>query len=184
MSTAPILGDEIIQKFAAWKGKMGLSKAEPDQPLPERSLLKGAVAGLIGGLVATAAKSLAERVYPPRTHGEAEPPVVLAEKIAGHALPETQKVIASEAIHWGFGALTGAAYGALAEFYPAATSKEGATFGVTLASLTHESALPAMGLSADPEHQTTREHTSELATHIIYGLVTETVRSLVRKLLH
>ena len=182
MSIASAPGDEIIKSFSSWKEKFGLSK--PPEPTPEKNLLKGALAGLIGGLVASAVKSLAEKIYPPRTHGEPGPPDVLAEKIAGHPLPETQKAIASETIHWSFGALTGAAYGALAEFYPAATAKEGATFGLTLASLTHESALPAMGLSADPEHQTTREHSSELATHIIYGLVTETVRSLVRKLLH
>ena len=181
MSTASAPGDEIVKSFTTWKQKIGLSK--PAEPLPEKDLLKGAIAGLVGGLVATAAKSIAEKIYPPRTHGEPEPPDLLAEKIAGHALPEPGKTIASETIHWGFGALTGAAYGALAEFYPAATAKEGATFGLTLASLTHASALPAMGLSAEPDQQTTREHTSEIATHVIYGLVTETVRGLVRKLL-
>src|ERR1700688_2165303 len=95
-----------------------------------RSLAKGLLAGLIGGLVATAAKSLAERTYPPRTHGEPEPPDVLAEKLAEHELVGTQKNAAAEAPHWGFGALTGAAYGALAEYYPAATAKDGAGFGV------------------------------------------------------
>src|ERR1700720_4148537 len=102
-----------------------------------RSLAKGLLAGLIGGLVATAAKTLAERIYPPRTHGEPEPPDVLAEKLAGHELVGTQKEVATEAIHWGFGALTGAAYGALAEYYPAATAKDGAGFGMALSSLTH-----------------------------------------------
>ncbi|GGG88808.1 DUF1440 domain-containing protein [Edaphobacter dinghuensis] len=150
---------------------------------PAKSLLKGMVAGLIGGLVATAAKSIAERVYPPRTHGEPEPPSVLAEKLAGHELTADQKAVAAETIHWGFGALTGAAYGALAEFYPAATAKDGAGFGMALASLTHEGALPAMGLSAPPEQQTTRERTSEMASHAIFGVVTETVRRVVRKVL-
>lgn len=181
MNLTSATGDEIVDKVAQWKTKFGLRKEA--EPMPEKSLLKGAIAGLIGGLVATAAKSLAEKVYPPRTHGEPEPPAVLAEKVAGHSLAETPKTIAAETIHWSFGALTGAAYGALAEFYPAATAKEGASFGLTLASLTHGSALPAMGLSAEPQQQTTREHTSEIATHIIYGLVTETVRSIVRKLL-
>jgi putative membrane protein len=148
-----------------------------------KSLAKGLLAGLIGGLVATAAKSIAEKVYPPRTHGEPEPPVVLAEKVAGHELAGTEKEVAAEAIHWGFGALTGAAYGALAEYYPEATSKDGAAFGMALASLTHGTALPALGLSAEPEEQTTRERTSEMATHVVYGLVTETVRRFVRKLL-
>lgn len=148
-----------------------------------KSLAKGVLAGLVGGLVATAVKTLAERIYPPRTHGEPEPPAVLAEKIAGHPLHGTEKTMAVEAIHWGFGALTGAAYGALAEYYPAATAKDGASFGLALATLTHETALPALGLAAEPEQQSTREHTSEMATHVVYGMTTETVRRFVRKIL-
>ena len=57
----------------------------------EKSFAKGLLAGLVGGLVATAAKSLAEKVYPPRTEGQPEPPDVLAEKIAGHELRRTHK---------------------------------------------------------------------------------------------
>lgn len=148
-----------------------------------KSLAKGLLAGLLGGLVATAAKTFAERLYPPRTHGEPEPPAVLAERLAGHPLAGREKAVAEEAIHWGFGALTGAAYGALAEYYPLATQKDGAAFGTALASLTHGTALPAMGLSAEPEEQTTRERASELATHVMYGVVTETVRRFVRKML-
>jgi putative membrane protein len=148
-----------------------------------RSLAKGLLAGLIGGLVATAAKTFAEKIYPPRTHGEPEPPAVLAGKIAGHELAGTQKAVAVETIHWGFGALAGAAYGALAEYYPQATAKDGAGFGMALTSLTHGTALPALGLSAEPEDQTTRERTSEMATHVVYGMVTETVRRAVRTIL-
>jgi putative membrane protein len=148
-----------------------------------RSLAKGLLAGLIGGLIATAAKTLAERIYPPRTHGEPEPPDVMAEKLVGHELVGMQKEVATEAIHWGFGALTGAAYGALAEYYPAATTKDGAGFGMALSSLTHGTMLPAMGLSAEPEEQTARERTSEMASHVVYGVVTETVRRVVRRML-
>jgi len=149
----------------------------------QQRLLKGLLAGLIAGLVATAAKTLAERFYPPRTHGEPEPEELLAERIAGHPLDGRTKEIAGGAIQWGYGALTGAAYGALAEFYPAATSKEGASFGMALMTLTHEKALPAMGLVADPEDQTFREQSSEAASHVLYGVVTEKVRGFVRKLL-
>lgn len=146
-----------------------------------RSLAKGIAAGIIAGLVATAAKSLAEKIFPPRTHGEPEPPEVLAEKIAGHQLSPVTKHVAAETIHWTFGAATGAAYGALAEFYPAATARDGATFGMTLAALTHEGALPALGLSAPPEEQTAREKYSEIATHVVFGVVAETVRRTIRK---
>jgi putative membrane protein len=150
--------------------------------MEERSVIKGLIAGVIAGIVATAAKTLAEKMYPPRTHGEPEPPELLAEQVAGHRMDHATKVAASEAIHWGFGAAAGAAYGVLAEFYPAATAKQGATFGLVLMTLTHETALPAMGLSA-PEDQTEREHTSEAATHVLYGVVAEKVRGTVRGLL-
>src|SRR5258705_12348288 len=99
-----------------------------------RSLAKGLLAGLIGGLVATAAKTLAERIYPPRTHEEPEPPDVLAEKVAGHELVGAQKEIAVAAIHLGFGAMSGAADGACAGDYPAATGKDVAGFGCALGS--------------------------------------------------
>jgi putative membrane protein len=157
--------------------------SETEIETPQRSLAKGLIAGLIGGLVGTLAKSLAERMFPPRTHGEPEPPEVLAEQVAGHPLDSGTKAVAAEAIHWGFGAAVGAAYGALAEYYPAATAKEGASFGMALEALTHESALPALGLSANSEDQTTRERASEMTSHVVYGVTTETVRSLVRKIL-
>lgn len=149
----------------------------------QRSLAKGLLAGLIAGLVATAAKSIAEKLYPPHVSGEREPPQILAEEIAGHPLNEATSSAASEAIHWGFGAAVGAAYGALAEYYPAATDKEGATFGLALMTLTHETALPAMGLLAAVEDQSPREQTSEAASHLLYGVVAERVRSFVRGML-
>ena len=138
---------------------------------------------MVAGLAATAAKSLAERMFPPRVHGEPEPPEALAEKVAGHALDRETKTHAGQAIHWGFGAAAGAAYGALAEYYPAATDKEGASFGLALMTLTHGTALPAMGLAEEVEEQTTRERTSEATSHLVYGLVAERVRSFVRSML-
>jgi putative membrane protein len=149
----------------------------------DRSLAKGLIAGLIGGLVGTLAKTFAERMFPPRTHGEPEPTEVLAEQVAGHALAQSDRVIAAEGIQWGFGAAVGAAYGALVEYYPEASAKEGATFGIALEALTHEGALPALGLSAEPEEQTPREHASEITSHVVYGIATEMVRGFVRKFL-
>jgi putative membrane protein len=149
----------------------------------KRSIWKGLLAGAVAGLVATAAKSMAEKFYPPRTHGEPNPPEEMAEKIAGHSLDEDTRETAAEAIHWGFGIAAGAAYGAAAEFFPMVADKGGATFGLTLMALTHDSALPAMGLSAELQDQTPREHTSEAASHVIFGVVAERVRSLTRGLM-
>lgn len=149
----------------------------------EPSFWKGLVAGLVAGVAATAAKTLAEKLYPPRVHGEPEPPELLSERVAGHHLNDPTKHLASESIHWGFGTAAGAFYGTLAEFYPAVTSKEGANFGLTLMALTHEGVLPAIGLGAPVEQQSEREQTSEAATHLIYGVVAERVRSIVRDIL-
>lgn len=150
---------------------------------PTQNLLKGAVAGLIGGLIATAAKSAAEKLYPPRTHGEPEPPAVLAEKLGQPTVETPTKKAVEESIHWTFGALAGAAYGVIAELYPQVTAKGGATFGLALMTVTHEGALPALGLAAAPTEQEPREKRSEMATHVVYGVVCETVRGLVRKAL-
>ncbi len=150
---------------------------------PTHHLVKGAIAGLVGGLVATAAKTAAEKLYPPRTHGEADPTHVAAEKLGAGTLPTTEKKVASESIHWAFGALTGAAYGVMAELYPAVTAKNGVTFGMALMAFAHEGALPSLGLSAPPSEQEPREQRSEMVTHVVYGVVTETVRAIVRKVI-
>ena len=174
------MSDNIILDFIERKIAQPVEQ-QAHEHVGDKSLAKGLIAGLLAGVVATAAKSVAEKIYPPRTHGEPEPPVVLAEKIAGHELAETPKAVAAETIHWAFGAAAGAAYGVLAEFYPAATARQGTNFGMTLMALTHEGALPALGLSAEPADQTTREKSSEMATHVLFGFVTETVRRYIRK---
>jgi putative membrane protein len=40
-----------------------------------------------------------------------------------------------------------------------------------------------MGLAVESEDLTFREKTSEMATHVVFGVVTETVRRFVRKML-
>ena len=152
-------------------------------PGRKRSIVKGFLAGAIGGLVGAAAKAVAEAVYPPRTLGQIPPLVVLVNRIASRPLSETEEVVSVRAIHWGFGALVGGAYGAVAEYQPVITGRLGANFGLTLCGMTHASTLPIMGLKESPENQPAREHASELVTHAIYGVTTEVVRRAVRKVL-
>lgn len=147
----------------------------------KRSLWRGFLAGAIGGLAGSAAKAVGEAVYPPRTIGQIPPPAVLVNRLSDRPLTEKEEDVSVKAIHWGFGALVGGVYGALAEYQPAITSKLGATFGLTLCGITHASALPMMGLTETPENQPAREHASELVTHAIYGVTTEVVRRVARK---
>jgi putative membrane protein len=82
---------------------------------------------------------------------------------------------ADAGIHWGFGLAVGAAYGAVAEYFPAATSKDGAGFGMVLGSLTGEAAPPAPG-AVEQDNQA-----GEITSYVAYGVTTEFVRSFVRK---
>lgn len=152
-------------------------------PRRKRSLMKGFLAGAIGGLVGAAAKAAGEAVYPPRTLGQIPPPAVLVNRLSDRPLSEEEEEASVRAIHWGFGALAGGVYGALAEYQPVVTGRLGATFGLTLCGITHASALPMMGLTESPTNQPAREHASELVTHAIYGVTTELVRRLVRKVI-
>jgi putative membrane protein len=155
-----------------------MSKANPD-----RSIAKGALAGLIGGLVGSGAKMIAEQMLPPRVEGQTPPPVVLAEHVTGRRLPEAQRKLALQGIHWIFGALAGAVYGALTEVEPSLGAWRGAAFGITLNRLTHESLLPRLGLADPPSDQPAQERISEWVTHAAYGVTTDTVRRAVRRAL-
>lgn len=153
---------------------------EEQQGTGQRSLARGLLAGLAGGVAGTIAMTFVERMFPPRSEdfGD-EPSELLADKVAGELSPEAREFIA-EGIEWTLGIAAGGVYGMLAEYYPAATSKEGASFGIALEALTHEKALPALGLLRPREEQTVRELASEVTAFTVYGIATEMIRKFVR----
>jgi putative membrane protein len=81
-------------------------------------------------------------------------------------------------MHWSFGAAVGAAYGAVAEYFPATTANHGVAFGMALESLAHEGTLPALSLLTG---SAARESAGMLTSHVVYGVTTEAVRHFVRK---
>ena len=148
-------------------------------PTRSRSIAKGIAIGLIAGLVGSVAKIAGEAIYEPRTLGQTPPPLVLANKLAGHPVAHPTAVI--QGIHFTFGALTGAVYGASAEVFPIVTAGYGAAFGVVLQLLTHETLVPLAGLDVPAPQQPAREHLSEFFSHILYGVATEATRRFLRK---
>jgi putative membrane protein len=141
-----------------------------------RSLAKGLIAGCLGGLAGTLAKTFAERMFPPQTHAELPEPD--AATPTGQALAPATQAAAADGIRWGFGAAAGAAYGAVVEYIPAAAAKDGASFGVALGVLAQRTSLPAFGFSGRP-----KDPVEEVTPLVVYGLTTEFIRKLVRKLL-
>jgi putative membrane protein len=159
------------------------TKEKAAAPKLERSLAKGAVAGLIGGLAGAGAKVLAEKIFPPREPGRTSPPVMVAENAVGHSLTDGQAKLVEGAIHWGFGAAAGAAYGAMVEVEPTLGAWRGAAFGVALNRITHEALLPRLGVVPPKGAQPMQERISEWVTHAFYGIVTDAVRRSVRRAL-
>ena len=148
------------------------------------SILKAILAGVAGGLAGSAAKVIAEKLIPPRTQGQTPPPKLVVERAAAAAdvnLPPATEKAAAEGVHWGFGTLTGGVYGIAAEYQPRATAWRGAAFGLTLNRLMHEGLLPRTGLVEPVAEQPAQERVSEWVTHVVYGVVTESVRRAVRK---
>jgi putative membrane protein len=152
-----------------------------EKRLGERSIVKGALAGLVGGIVGSGAKALAAKVYPPEADGQAPASIVLAEKMAGHPLTDGGRQVALHGMRWTFGALAGAVYGAAVEIEPRAGAWRGAGFGLALKKMTLQTVLPKMGLAEPADRQGVQGRQSEWVTHVVYGVVTEAVRRLVRK---
>lgn len=86
-------------------------------------------------------------------------------------------------VHYAFGALMGATYGAIAEGFPDATFGFGTAFGGVLFAGADLVAVPALNLSGSPADAPISSLTTPFAAHLVYGSVTEAVRRLVRALL-
>lgn len=143
-------------------------------------VVKGILAGLVGGAAGSGMKLVGELVYPPRTEGQGPPPAILAQKLAGRPLSQTEKTAATQTIHWITGSLVGAVYGGLAELAPVVTAGYGVGLGWALLLATHESTLPLLGLSKPPLQQPLQEQGSEIATHALFGVSVEFVRRRIR----
>lgn len=143
-----------------------MSKTKIAVVKPRKSLAKGLLAGLAGGLAGAVAMTVAERFLPQPASREPEP---------------TEKKIAIQTVRWGFGAAIGAAYGAIAEYYPAATSKQGATFGMAVEALANDGALPALGFLVKPPDAPALTRANGITSHVVYGVTTEVVRGFIRK---
>jgi putative membrane protein len=150
--------------------------------------LRGALVGFVGGLLAAGAMSLAHRLVgemiPQPAAPPAEDPTVKVAsgitRIVGHSLSEAQKPLVGSAVHYTFGASVGAVYGAIAEGTPRVTAGVGLPFGVAVWLGAHVIAVPAFGLAAPPTQQPRSKEGVEFGLHLVYGLVTEVVRRLLR----
>ena len=107
----------------------------------------------------------------------------LSRGVLHHPLSKREKRKAGPAMHYGFGVLTGAAYGVLAELAPAVTRGAGAPFGTAVWLGADEITVPALRLAAPPWEHPPSVHARALAAHLVYGVTAEGVRRLLRRVL-
>jgi hypothetical protein len=169
-----------------------------DTDYGETDILKGLLAGVAGGLLASflmeqfqaawSATSQAMQSSQRRGGRKPDPATVkaanvISEKVTGRKVPKDYKSLAGEAVHYGMGATTAAVYGVLAEVAPIVTVGDGAAFGAGVWALADEVAVPAAGLSRPAREIPLTTHLYALASHLVYGWITETVRRAVRRAL-
>ena len=171
---------------------------DSDNGKQEIDIMKGLVAGVAGGLLASflmqqfqaAWSAAAKAIAPTNKRGgrRSDPATVkaanlVAEKVTGQKLPSDYKTLGGEAVHYGMGTTSAAIYGALAEVAPIVTVGDGIGFGAGLWVVADEVAVPAAGLSKPVREIPITTHLYALASHLIYGWITETVRQAVRRAL-
>jgi putative membrane protein len=169
-----------------------------DTDYGETDIMKGLLAGLAGGILASflmeqfqaAWSAAAEAIQPSKKRGGRKPDPatvkaanVISEKVTGRKVPPDYKSLAGEAVHYGMGASSAAVYGVLAEVAPMVTAGDGIGFGAGVWLLADEVAVPAAGLSKAPNEIPLTTHIYALASHLVYGWITETVRRAVRRAL-
>jgi putative membrane protein len=167
----------------------------------ERHLLRGALAGIAGGLIASwmmnefmagPGKKLEESVqeYEPaqkqqKNTEEDDSTMKAADAIVeittgGRHLSYEGMKKGGPIVHYAFGALMGGLYGCLAEYSKTSRAGLGTIFGSLLFLAGDLIAVPAFHLSEPPMEQPASALIKPFAAHLVYGSTTELVRRTLR----
>lgn len=167
------------------------------------NILKGIVAGAVGGLVASwtmekfqalltelseSDKKSSQKKDKKSENKKSEPATVkmaeaIAENIFDTKLTKKEKEIAGPVVHYAMGLTSGAILGAAAEVAPMTAAGAGLPFGAVVWLVADDVVVPALGLSKPPTEYPLSTHVYALSSHLVYGLTTDVVRRLVRKIL-
>ncbi len=154
-------------------------------------LATGAIGGLAGAfamnqfqsLQSSASKALAEKqgVQQQKYSSQDEDATqktarAISEHVFDHELTKPEKEKAGPAVHYGIGTLVGAVYGVAAETLPISRAGRGTVYGGAVWLFADEVAVPAFGLSGSPTKTPLSTHVSALASHLVYGFVTDLIR--------
>ncbi len=154
-----------------------------------KSMMAGAVGGLVGSYVMNQFQALVSAVATPNSTGKKESKQsddatvraagAISRAVFDRDLTSEEKIWAGPAVHYGLGTVLGAVYGALALDVPALTAGSGMVFGSAVWLGADEVGVPAAGLSGPPTETPLSGHVNALASHLVYGVVTAVVRGIL-----
>jgi hypothetical protein len=172
-----------------------------NKPRPIRGLLAGAAGGLFAAWIMTGFQSAWSKVseqlqsqgskesgqQQQSGSGDSEDATMKAAGKVAHAmldrdLSKEEKKKGGSLVHYAFGTFSGAVYGLLSEYVPAARLGFGTAFGALLFVAADELTVPALGLSPKPTETPLSSHVYGIASHLVYGANTEAVRKGIRKI--
>jgi putative membrane protein len=151
-----------------------------------KRVLTGAMLGAAAGLAASWAMSEFHGAWKAASSEDQdgdEPNTVkaadaVAEATVGEPVPDTYREPAGTAVHYGFGALLGAVYGAAVELRPATSAGFGTVYGAAVSLFADELAMPALGFAPPAPDVPASTHLRGFVSHLIFGLSLEAVRRL------
>lgn len=148
-----------------------------------RGAAAGAVGGLAGAVLMGFSYALVAKLIPqPPSKGEDATETVaeaVAKNFAGSKLNPARKKTGGQVVHFAFGTGIGALYGVLANAFPALSAGAGTFFGASMYVGAHGLVVPALGLARSPMRNTPAQEAPELVAHLVYGLVTEAIRTVL-----
>lgn len=165
----------------------------------QRKIMKGLAAGAAGGLVASWAMNQFQAAWSkakqaandgadsqPQTSDDSEDATMktadrVVQPVLGRHLSREEKKRGGPIVHYAFGGLVGAAYGAVNELMPKLHTGFGLPYGAAVFVGADEIAVPALGLSQPPQKSPWSSHAYALASHLVYGAVLEGVRRGIRR---
>jgi hypothetical protein len=104
--------------------------------------------------------------------------VAKAGEVAGVDVPTEQPNSAGLAVHYGLGMVPGALYAAARHEVPALRAGNGALYGLGLFAMNDELAAPLLGVASGPDAYPWQVHARGLVSHVVLGVVTESVLKL------
>jgi putative membrane protein len=151
---------------------------------PWKALLAGAVGGIVASFAMGQFHALFQNAETSSSQDKEDSTVKAASAISQgifhHKLTPEQKKIAGPAVHYGFGVSMAVIYGTVVELEPVARLGYGMAFGATVWLGAHVITVPALGLSEPITQSTPAAEATELGAHLVYGVIAEGVRRLIR----